>query len=187
MAATARPCLPSAHSRKPLGKEVWELSLFGETPLFPAPLCQEALAKNWAKKGPSASSLRWGKLPPHSSHLHVDGHPVVTSTFTGGFGTRPEVLSFRREGPPLLFLGQLFLRSCACNCCCSPPTCKGLPLAGRGSSWTAESGSETIPHNRRSACKPELGVLVKRQAAEGHRTPRAQPAAGAASAKTACC
>ena len=96
---TARPCLPSAHSRKPLGKEVWELSLFGETPLFPAPLCQEALAKNWAKKSPSASSLRWGKLPPHSPHLHVDGHPVVTSTFTGGFGTRPwGASSYSRPG-----------------------------------------------------------------------------------------
>lgn len=144
VAGTAHPCLPSAHSRKPPGRKRGSF-LFGETPLFLAPLCQGALAKNWARKGSSASSLRWGKLPPHSSHLHMEGHPVVTgcpvvtSTFTGGFGTRPEVLSSRREGPPPLFPDQLFLRSCAFNCCCSPPTCKGLPLAGRGSSWTAES------------------------------------------------
>lgn len=118
------------------GKEAWELSLFGETPLFLAPLCQGALAKNWARKGSSASSLRWGKLPPHSSHLHMEGHsvvtgcPVVTSTFTGGFGTRPEVLSSQREGPPPLFPDQLFLRSCAFNCCCSPQHVKACPLRG---------------------------------------------------------
>lgn len=145
------PLLAFSSLQEAPGKEVWELSLFGETPLFPAPLCQGALAKNWARKGPSASSLRWGKLPPHSSHLHMEGHPVVTgrpavtSTFTGGFGTRPEVLSSQREGPPTLFPDQLFLRSCAFNCCRSPPTCKGLPFAGRGSSWTAESERTGLP------------------------------------------
>lgn len=51
----------------------------------------------------------------------------------------------------------------------------------------AFSDFETIPRNRRFACKPELGFLVKRQAAEGHTTPRAQPVAGAGSPKTACC
>lgn len=145
------PLLAFSSLQEAPGKEVWELSLFGETPLFLAPLCQGALAKNWARKGPSASSLRWGKLPPHSSHLHMEGHPVVTgrpavtSTFTGGFGTRPEVLSSQREGPPPLFPDQLFLRSCAFNCCRSPPTCKGLPFAGRGSSWTAESERTGLP------------------------------------------
>lgn len=29
----------------------------------------------------------------------VTGHPVVTSTFSGGFGTRPEVLTFQRALP----------------------------------------------------------------------------------------
>ena len=55
--AGATPPLAFSSLQEAPGRQVWELSLLRETPLSPAPACQGALARNWAKKGPSPSSL----------------------------------------------------------------------------------------------------------------------------------
>lgn len=119
------PCSPSAHSRKPPRKAVWELSV-GETPVFPCTVVPKGL---WLR----TSEPRKAHLP----HPCGAGSSLPTALMSRGGGTsvsdrtpsgdihlhgwvwdKTGSAQLPRALP--LFPGRLFLRSCAFNCCAPP-------------------------------------------------------------------